>query len=431
MGTGYILGLILMGLHHALYQTLSGEPATSSILQLWSIRAGTALAFLSKLALAIGTGVAYDQWLWVDLHAKPHDIGSLDAMFSIIGNAFEFLHLRVWFRRPVLVFLAGVTWLLPISAILTPGTLSVQPVVVETNGTLTVPQRNYETHSLQYCGVTTDGNTTSYASMTTGLLNPTFSTVLSNSVLPVQAFSTNLSYSTQFFGPAVSCDPAGDEAFSWAKKAMLEYQESTNSHVFYFGWAPQPGWGPDVNGSFFASEDLQIGNNRLDFVSQDAARVLVWLNTTGVDASGTPIANSSVQPEAQMLTCKLYNASYTAHFDVRSSGAQFVSATREFENWMPAIATMEGTPSDPVVNRQMNMQAVMEAFVMMTSGPIIFTSGIDIPSTNSVYSLGMNAHLYPASAGMTQTELSSRQMRQNELLFQNITLSMRYSLVAG
>jgi hypothetical protein len=110
MGTSFVLGVILVALHHALYQSFSGVQADSALLQLWVIRAGTALAFLSKLSLAISTGVAYDQWMWVDLHTKPEEMRSLDAMFAILGNAFEFLALRVWMRRPVLTFLAAVTW---------------------------------------------------------------------------------------------------------------------------------------------------------------------------------------------------------------------------------------------------------------------------------------------------------------------------------
>ena len=110
MGLGFILGLLLMGLHHALYQTLTVEPADNALLQLGEIRAGTAIAFFSKLCLATGTGVAYDQWMWVDLQAKPHEIRSLDAMFSILGNAFETLAMRMWIRGPVLTILAAVTW---------------------------------------------------------------------------------------------------------------------------------------------------------------------------------------------------------------------------------------------------------------------------------------------------------------------------------
>ena len=95
------------------------------------------------------------------------------------------------------------------------------------NGTLKVPRREYTTESDLYCGVTTDGDSTTYATMATSLFSPTFSTVLSNSVLQVQSSSSNLTYNMQFFGPAVSCDMAGDEAFSWAKKAMLGYEQTT------------------------------------------------------------------------------------------------------------------------------------------------------------------------------------------------------------
>ncbi|EXJ59535.1 uncharacterized protein A1O5_12160 [Cladophialophora psammophila CBS 110553] len=431
MGAGFLGGVVLMTSHHAIYQSLSGEPADNALLQLWAIRAGTALAFLSKLCLAIGTGVAYDQWMWVNLHSKPHEIGSLDSMFAILGNAFEFLAVRIWWRRPVLTFLAAMTWLLPISAIITPGTLSVQPVLVSQNGTLIVPQRPFTTDSNAFCGVISDGNTTTYASMATGLSNPTFATVLSNSVLPLESSSTNLTFKLQFFGPAVTCNMSSSEEFSWAKRAILEYETMTDTRVFYYGWAPQPGWGPDVNGSFFASTDLQIGNNRLDFVSKDAARVFIYLNTTGVDETGNRIPGFDGKAEAQMITCALYNASYDAHFAVKSTGAQFITAFPRFENWMPALSTMEGTLEDPRVRQQMNMQAVMESFVMMVNGPITYSNDISFPTINSVYGLAMNKALFPAQPGLNQTALTLRQAKQNEMLFQNITLSMRYSVVSG
>jgi hypothetical protein len=110
MGVSFLGAVVLMATHHTLYQTMDGEPATAAAVQAWVIRGGTALAFISKLCLAIGTGVAYDQWMWLDLHSKPHEMWCLDSMFSILQNAFEFLRLRLWLYRPALAFLAGVTW---------------------------------------------------------------------------------------------------------------------------------------------------------------------------------------------------------------------------------------------------------------------------------------------------------------------------------
>ncbi|OAP56246.1 hypothetical protein AYL99_09425 [Fonsecaea erecta] len=73
----------------------------------------------------------------------------------------------------------------------------------------------------------------------------------------------------------------------------------------------------------------------------------------------------------------------------------------------------------------------MEAFVMMIGGPITYANDISFPTTNSVYALGMNQALYPAQTGLNQTTLTLRQARQNEMLFQNITLSKRYSVISG
>jgi hypothetical protein len=266
--------------------------------------------------------------------------------------------------------------------------------------------------------------------LATGLLNPTFATLLANNVLPVQASATNLTYNLEFYGPAVSCQPSSQQDFDWAKRAISEYEDTTDTRVFYYGWVPQPGWGPDVNGSFFASTDVQIGNFRLDFQSQDAARVFIYLNTTGVDAKGqrAPFVGT---PAAQMMTCALYNASYAAQFHVESTGPQRITAYQNFENWMAAYSALNGTSEDASVRRQMNMQAVMEAFGMMVIGPVTYSNADQGPTLNSVYALSMNPSTFPSQPGLNQTEMSIRSMALNEALFRNITLSMRYGVSSG
>jgi hypothetical protein len=293
-----------------------------------------------------------------------------------------------------------------------------------------IPQRDYTSDNTLYAGFSTSGNTTSYGDISTGLFIPTMATLLANDVLPVPSSSTNLTYELPFYGPAISCNQSSDQDFQWAKKAMLDYENSTSSRVFYFGWVPQAGWGPDVNGTFFASTNLQIGNNRLDFVSQDAARVFVYLNTTGVDSSGSR-APLDEPAEAQMMTCALYNASYAARFEVNSTGSQRVTASTTFENWLPALTAVNGTSDDPLVARQMNLQAVMGIFGMMVIGPVVFSDDTSVSSSTSVYALELNQAIYPAREGLTQTEMTQRQMRLYEAFFQNITLSMRYGVVAG
>jgi len=254
-------------------------------------------------------------------------------------------------------------------------------------------------------------------------------TLLGNGVVPVQSSDTNVTYDIQFFGPAVTCNRSSDQDLELAKQAIAEYENSTSTRVFYYGWVPQAGWDSNVNGSFFASDNLQLGNIRLDVVSQDAAKLFIYLNTTGVDSSAKP-APFVGTPSAQMITCALYNASYAAHFEVNSTGTQKVTASATFQNWMPAFSIVDGVAGDPLVSRQMNMQAVMEGFGMMTIGPITF--GFDgSMSITSVYALQLNQAMYPAKEGMDQTSLTERQISLSEALFRNMTLSMLFGVVNG
>lgn len=306
----------------------------------------------------------------------------------------------------------------------------VQPTEQYQNETLIIPQREYTTTTKLYCGTAGDEESTSYISMATGLLNPTFATLLANNVLSVQGSNTNLTYDLKFIGPAVSCMQSDDSDFQLAKKAMGEYEDQKETRVLYFAWVPQPGWGPGVNGSFFASPDVEIANFRLDFESEDAARVFIYLNTTGVSESGKRTAFQE-PPSAQMITCLLFNSSYQTHFEVKSTGEQRITAATAFLNWMPAVAAINAPASDPSVRTQMNMQAVMESFGMMVSGPILFPSSDTETSINAVYALGMNPAMYPARQNLTQSQMTERMIKQSEALFQNITLSMRYGMVAG
>jgi len=112
-----------------------------------------------------------------------------------------------------------------------------------------------------------------------------------------------------------------------------------------------------VNGSFFASADVEIANYRLDFDSVEAARLFIYLNTTGLSDQAKRMALQK-PPHAQMIACLLYNSTYETHLDVKSTGEQHITATTKFLNWMPAVATFTASASAPSVRIQTNTQAI-------------------------------------------------------------------------
>ena len=51
-------------------------------------------------------------------------IRTMDAMFSMLDNPLEFLIVNIIFKRGILIGLAIISWLIPLSEIFAPGALT-------------------------------------------------------------------------------------------------------------------------------------------------------------------------------------------------------------------------------------------------------------------------------------------------------------------
>jgi hypothetical protein len=110
LGISLLAGIILALIHHFFYRYWNGKAVQSDVQQRWIIRAGTAFAFCFRASLAVGTSVAFVQYLWLSLQSRPHKIRHVDSMFAILSSAAQFLNFKLWARLPVLLFIALVTW---------------------------------------------------------------------------------------------------------------------------------------------------------------------------------------------------------------------------------------------------------------------------------------------------------------------------------
>lgn len=111
-----ILLALLTGLgfalaHHFMGVSLNNKPvAQVDVSQAWISRFSTALAFLVKLALATSVGAAYTQHQWQRLRQQDFRASEIDALTSVLANAFSFLSSAVWIKQPVLALMALVSW---------------------------------------------------------------------------------------------------------------------------------------------------------------------------------------------------------------------------------------------------------------------------------------------------------------------------------
>ena len=106
------VGLGFAFAHHFMGLSLNGKPVEQvELSQAWVSRFSTALAFLVKLALATSVGAAYTQHQWQRLRQQDFRTSEIDALTSVLANAFSFLSSTVWFKHPVLALMALVSWL--------------------------------------------------------------------------------------------------------------------------------------------------------------------------------------------------------------------------------------------------------------------------------------------------------------------------------
>ncbi len=110
MAASIVVGLLFGLIHHFFYTYWNGKVVDSDSQQRWIIRGGTAFAFGFKTALALGTSIAYVQYLWLTVHNMDMQVGKINSLFKVLGNALVLFDLGLWLRLPVLALLAIVTW---------------------------------------------------------------------------------------------------------------------------------------------------------------------------------------------------------------------------------------------------------------------------------------------------------------------------------
>lgn len=124
----FILGTGSAAAHHFYYSTLHDTAAGGGSRQQWVIQIGTGLAFLSRSTLASVIGISRTQWIWTTLRKRFISVAGIDALFGVTLDPTYFTNLDMIRRAKLATLMAVFIWILPITAILTPGTISVRNV---------------------------------------------------------------------------------------------------------------------------------------------------------------------------------------------------------------------------------------------------------------------------------------------------------------
>ncbi|OCK83676.1 hypothetical protein K432DRAFT_401814 [Lepidopterella palustris CBS 459.81] len=117
--------------HHLFYQHLDGKPAED---QLKMIRYGTALAFFTKATLVGSVVMCYRQRIWHTFRKRAMTIHAIDGLFSATEDPTQFINMEMVRNAKLASFMAVASWLIPIAAVLSPGSLTSE-VMTSTNDT--------------------------------------------------------------------------------------------------------------------------------------------------------------------------------------------------------------------------------------------------------------------------------------------------------
>lgn len=138
----WMLALMTIGVavgvgHHAAYQYLHNQPQTI-FSQTWIHNLGSAAAFVVKVSFTLAVAIAFQEVLWTTIRGRAMKISLLDDLFAISANPLGFTY-HAFKHAWIPTSLAAFAWIIPLSAIVAPGTLTVAPFTVFGNASCLVP----------------------------------------------------------------------------------------------------------------------------------------------------------------------------------------------------------------------------------------------------------------------------------------------------
>ncbi|CAI7620017.1 unnamed protein product [Penicillium viridicatum] len=283
-----ICGALLAVGHHLYYDSLDDTPVHSINQQTWAIRIGTGFAFLIKSFLVAAVGVAATQELWATLRKKSIRLYGIDSMFGVMGSPLALLTWDVWVYAKTLTLLAILAWLIPLTAIVTPATLSVRLLTTFNTSQLHVPNVDFGSQSFWHDWVTFGG--VGYIAGPSPDISRLFAATTSAiNMLTIPAPFPNSSYTLDFWAPSYKCQSLSD--------AITEMQGMSFTQEFGDNYTSlQALWDAEMeSNSTVAQMELYTGE------------VPYLLNNTFFIRTSGENPLSETGPE---LVCRMYNTSY-------------------------------------------------------------------------------------------------------------------------
>ncbi|RGP68681.1 hypothetical protein FSPOR_5151 [Fusarium sporotrichioides] len=337
MAGSLLLSLLLALGHHFYYDHLDGRIVQNQNQQQWFLRAGTALAFLVRAFLSAAVGIAYTQILWRTLRLKSVTVRGVNSLFGVVHNAWDFTTWELWTAAPTLAVVAIIAWALPLVAVVTPATLTVQvsplPNITVLDAPIPIPDYNLQDTFGEWTGMNGGGILVPSTFVSRLLL----SVVSLGSILTLPVPFPNSSYALDFYGPSISCDAPKNESFAKQVDEVIKNATwSADPHVYV-------GFVPNLQGVFSGAQDEEYAINGLEYALNDSlVATASFLDETGGNISAAKffvsVPDGYSRRANTTLQCELYNSSFALNFTF-NNGQQDVKYKTKRINPVAAMNT--------------------------------------------------------------------------------------------
>src|SRR6201996_1985310 len=304
--------------------------------------------------------------------------------------------------------------LIPLAAIITPGTLIVSPILHDSSATQIVPSLDFQNNADMYGSVSQGSGLGEFDRASDEVIRVALASATSGTILPMSPPALNSSYAYIFYGPALRCEKANDTEFQFFNNLAKNYSSSNGALTLaYFSWVPS-----NIENS---NNDIP-SFNQTDFTfpidissSTNGSQVNIFLACTYNQGPSTEFSCKS----PVLLNCALRNVSYTVNFAFESGqqtmSIDSVGAGDPVNQWDNYFAE---TTVRSITNKTLSYLSVMFAFNNIITGSISF-----VDSTNAwlvTSTMIQSTSLTPLLASPNNETLGSAL----EDLFQNITFSL-------
>ncbi|KAF4334983.1 hypothetical protein FBEOM_11180 [Fusarium beomiforme] len=437
-----LLALLLAVGHHFYYDYLDGKIVENQIQQEWYLRGGTGIAFLARALLSAAVGFAYTQILWQTLRSKSVTIQGINSLFGILHDAWDFTTWELWTAAPALAVVAMIAWALPLIAVVTPATLSVQvssqPNITTVNEL--IPKIDYS-NPLNFAQWTGQGGV-GYNAPSSYVSRVLLSVSSLGSILTIPAPSPNSSYHVDFYGPTISCSTPSNATYANLLAETVKNSTCCGNTVGYVGFAP----------AFYTQEKSEEYYAVLGLTS--ALNDSLVSKASSYDRTGKansakfyvivpdrPLSNYYIMVN-KSVECQLYNSSFAINFTF-SNGQQDISYKTERLNGVSYLNTgisQRGSKDTTQLHASVAYISLMDALGKLLLGSLqISHYGFINPVQTQIMSSvlmdakemqivqQMNAQQYSADGGLQKAEsvIGNISMADAlEQLFTNVTISL-------